>query len=140
MTATVPDRPPWPPEDGPEDDPVAEAGRLLGIAREALDGGVDIPADTRLRPAKEAVLKAVRPITDVQHRVDDHTIGSVDVLVKEARLQRGRTTRLLAGMATVDLAVDGVEDEVRALRDEVAALRREVEELRRAAGDGTDPR
>ncbi|HYI62969.1 MAG TPA: hypothetical protein VEW93_14345 [Acidimicrobiales bacterium] len=132
--------PPWPADDEGDDDPVAEAARLLAIARQALDDGVTVPDGARLRPVKESVLRAVRPVTDVQHRVEDHTIGAVDVLVREATLQRARTTRLLTGMTTVDLAVDVVDEQVRALRDEVAALRREVEELRRAAGDATDPR
>jgi hypothetical protein len=99
---------------------------------------VVIPPDARLKPVRESVLRALQPVTAVQHRVDDHTIGSVDVLVREATLQRARTTRLLAGMTTLDLALDVVDGQVRALRDEVAALRREVDELRRASGDATD--
>lgn len=128
-----PPAPTWPLAEV-DHDPVAEAGRLLAIARQALDAGVDVPPGARLKPAKDAMLRALQPVTTVQHRVDDHLIGSVDILVKETRSQWLRTTRLVTGMATVDMALDVTEHQLRALRDEVAALRQEVAELRRAAG------
>lgn len=121
----APDAPTWPMAEV-DHDPVAEAGRLLGIARQAFDDGVAIDPDARLRPAREALLRALEPVTRVQGRVDDHIIGSVDILVKETRRQWLRTTRLVTGMATVDMALDVTDHQLRALRAEVGAARDEA--------------
>jgi O-antigen chain-terminating methyltransferase len=104
--------------------------------------GSELPADARLKPVKQAVLGAVRPVTSNQVPFNrailqavDGAAAAIEGLAHSVDLHEQHAQRLGAGVATTELAVDDLIDDVRALRTEVADLGATLDELRAAVAE-----
>ena len=106
--------------------------------------GADLPADARMRPVKQVVLGTMRPVTSHQAPFNvaimqaiDGAAAAVEGLVAAVDRQEQHANRLQAGLATTELTVDDLVDDVRDLKDQVAALAEQVAALQ--ARLGADP-
>lgn len=120
--------PPTPPPPG-----IAEARRLLDEAWEHSAAGTEVPSDARLRQAKKAVLRAMRPVT--LHQVQFNQQVSVAVkelaIAVDALVDRvdepadpadDANLRVHAALATVEVSVDDLACNVDRLESLVADL------------------
>jgi O-antigen chain-terminating methyltransferase len=101
--------------------------------------GSELPDGARLKPVKQVVLGAVRPVTSNQAPFNrailqalDGAAAAIEGLAHSVDLHEQHATRLQAGVATTELAVDDLIDDVRALRSEVAELTATVASLQAA--------
>ncbi|MEO6628899.1 MAG: methyltransferase domain-containing protein [Aquihabitans sp.] len=126
-----------------DDDPPPESETLaytrfqLTEAAAFAHAGEEIPSGARLRPMKQAMVAVVRPVTSNQRAYNEAMLSAVDGMAATADrlahqliLHDQRTARLQAGVATTDLTVDDLNDDVRRLRDQVEGLAGAVDELR----------
>ncbi|MCB1030724.1 MAG: methyltransferase domain-containing protein [Acidimicrobiales bacterium] len=88
--------------------------------------GSEIPADARLRPVKNAMLGAVRPVTSHQAPFNtailqalDGATAAIESMVHRVELQDHHGERLSAGLATAEIALDEVIEDLNALRLDV---------------------
>ncbi|MCU1351198.1 MAG: methyltransferase type 11 [Acidimicrobiales bacterium] len=116
------------------------ARERLHEAQQHVHAGGEVPRQVRLRPLKQAIVAAMRPVTSHQADFNRNALGAIDGVVAEAeRLavdlarQEQAGTRLQAAVATTDLTVDDLNDTVRRfateierMTDAVAALREEI--------------
>ena len=110
-------------------DAVRFAQDRLVEALEHAHAGEEIPAHARLRPMKQAVLAAVRPVTSHQRPFNMQLLASVDALAdalervaRATEVQEQRTIRVQAALATTDVTVDDLVDGIRRLSDVVSGL------------------
>lgn len=122
----------------PGTDAVRSTRDHLAAALPHAHGGAILPEQTRLRPLKQAVLGAVRSIPANQApfntsvlRAIDGAAAAIEDLAHRVDLTDQHATRLQAGVATTELTVDDLVDDVRALRAQVAALTDQVAQLTR---------
>jgi SAM-dependent methyltransferase len=115
------------------DDAVRHARAHLEQALPHAHAGSQLPEGARLKPVKQAVLGAVRPVTSHQEQFNravlqtlDGTTEALDGVLRRADLHEQQAARLQAGVATAELAIDELTDELRALRDEVGSLAEQV--------------
>lgn len=115
------------------DDAVRHARAHLEQALPHAHAGSQLPEGARLKPVKQAVLGAVRPVTSHQEQFNravlqtlDGTTEALDGVLRRADLHEQQAARLQAGVATAELAIDELTDELRALRDEVGSLADQV--------------
>jgi hypothetical protein len=111
--------------------------------------GGELPADARLRPVKQAVIGAVRPVISNQAPFNkavlqalDGAAAAIEGLADSVDVSDQHLNRVQAGMATVDLTVDDLVDEVRGLRTQLAELTAQVTALQAqvsGAGSGAAP-
>src|SRR3954469_15586301 len=113
---------------------VTPAGDAVHYARERLEealvhahAGSELPTNARLRPIKQAMLKAVRPVTSHQRPYNEELLSAVDAIAaamerlsQMADIQEQRSTRMQASLATTDLTVDDLVDGLRRLTDTVS--------------------
>jgi SAM-dependent methyltransferase len=113
---------------------VTPAGDAVHYARERLEeafvhahAGSELPTNARLRPVKQAMLKAVRPVTSHQRPYNEQLLSAVDAIAaamerlsQMADIQEQRSTRMQASLATTDLTVDDLVDGLRRLTDTVS--------------------
>lgn len=102
--------------------------------------GSELPDAARLKPVKQAVLGAMRPVTSHQAPFNrallqavDGAAAAIEGLVHQVDRNEQHCNRLQAGVATTDLTVDDLVEDVRELRAQVAALAEQVAALRAAA-------
>lgn len=112
---------------GPE--AVRYARARLEEALPHVHAGSALPDDARLKPVKQAVLGAVRPVTSHQEPFNravlqalDGVAEALDGVLHRADLHEQQAARLQAGVATAELAIDDLADDVRSLRHEVGDL------------------
>lgn len=112
----------------------------LSEALPHMDAGSEIPADARLKPVKQAVLGAMRPVTSHQAPFNkavlqaiDGAAAAIEGLAHAVDRNEQHANRLQVGVATTELTVDDLVDEVRDLRSQVAELAEQVAALRAAA-------
>ncbi|HRW36325.1 MAG: methyltransferase domain-containing protein [Acidimicrobiales bacterium] len=110
-------------------DAVRYARARLEEALPHAHAGAHLPDDARLKPVKQAVLGAVRPVTSHQEPFNravlqavDGVAEALDGVLHRADLHEQQAARLQAGVATAELAVDDLADDVRSLRHEVSDL------------------
>lgn len=115
------------------DDAVRHARAHLEQALPHAHAGSQLPEGARLKPVKQAVLGAVRPVTSHQEQFNravlqtlDGTTEALDGVLRRADLHEQQAARLQAGVATAELAIDELTDELRALRGEVGSLAEQV--------------
>jgi septal ring factor EnvC (AmiA/AmiB activator) len=118
-------------------DAVRYARDRLSEALPHVHGGAELPADARLKPVKQAVLEAMRPITSHQAPFNrallqavDGTAAAIEGLTHAVDRSEQHAHRLQAGVATTELAVDDLVEEVATLRSQVADLADQVAALR----------
>ena len=118
------------------DDAVRYARARLEEALPHAHAGAHLPDDARLRPVKQAVLGAVRPVTSHQEPFNravlqalDGVAEALDGVLHRADVHEQQAARLQAGVATSELAIDDLADDVRALRHEVSDLAVQVATL-----------
>lgn len=118
-------------------DAVHYARDRLAEALPHVHGGAEVPPDARLRPVKQVVLGAARPLTSHQVPFNravlqalDGAVGALEGLARSVDLQEQHANRLQAAVATTELTVDDLVDDVRALRSQLADLQAEVAALR----------
>ncbi|WP_426573388.1 methyltransferase domain-containing protein [Aquihabitans sp. McL0605] len=113
--------------------PGAEAVRYtrdrLEEALPYAHAGAELPEHARLRPVKQAMLGAVRPVTSNQGPFNkavlqalDGAAAAIEGLAHTVDLQEQHANRLQAGVATTDLTIDDLVDDVRALRAQIGEL------------------
>ena len=126
---------------GAEPTPGADAVRYtrdrLAEALPHVHGGAELPTDARLRPVKAAVLGTMRPVTSHQAPFNkavlqaiDGAAAAIEGLAHAVDRQEQHASRVQAGVATTELTVDDLVDDVRELRAQVAELTAAVESLR----------
>jgi septal ring factor EnvC (AmiA/AmiB activator) len=118
-------------------DAVRYARDRLSEALPHVHGGAELPADARLKPVKQAVLEAMRPITSHQGPFNrailqavDGATAAIEGLAHAVDRQEQHANRLQAGVATTELTVDDLVDELASLRTQVADLADQVAALR----------
>ncbi|MEZ5182821.1 MAG: methionine biosynthesis protein MetW [Acidimicrobiales bacterium] len=117
-------------------DAVRYARARLEEALPHAHAGAHLPEDARLKPVKQAVLGAVRPVTSHQEPFNravlqaiDGVAEALDGVLHRADLHEQQAARLQAGVATAELAIDDLADDVRSLRHEVGDLAASVAAL-----------
>lgn len=127
----------------PGSDAVRYTRDRLAEALPYAHAGLLLPQGTRLRPLKQAVLGAVRsipanqaPFNTLVLQAIDGAAAAIEGLAHSVDVQEQHASRLQAGVATTELTVDDLVDDVRSLRTQVADLADQVADLRRAV-DGT---
>ncbi len=91
--------------------------------------GEEIPTGSRMRPAKKALVKALRPVTSFQRvyntkvllaltRLKDH----FEQVARNGQGAPGQLDRLNISLATLEVALDQVNDRVRAIDGRVGRL------------------
>lgn len=128
----------------PEADPALRAARhRLHEAAAVAHVGTDIPPDARLKPVKQALLAAVRPVTSHQRPFNEQILAAISGLadsvgasVRDVELQKQHTTRIQAGVATFDLTLDELVEDVRQLSARTAGLADAVNDLRSEVAEG----
>lgn len=121
----------------PESETLAYTRFQLTEAAAFAHAGEEVPSGVRLRPVKKALVAAVRPVTSNQRAYNEAMLSAVDGMAATADrlahqlvLHDQRTARLQAGVATTDLTVDDLNDDVRRLSDQVHGLTGSIDELR----------
>ncbi len=99
--------------------------------------GAELPEGARLKPVKKAVLGAMRPVTSNQAPFNravlqalDGAAAAIEGLAHNVDLNEQHANRLQAGVATTELTVDELVDDVRALRAAVDGVSEQIEALR----------
>src|SRR4051794_3165370 len=105
------------------------ARERLHEALQHVHAGGEVPLNTRMRPVKQAIVAAMRPVTSHQADFNRATLGAIDGVVAETeRLavdmarQEQAGLRLQAAVATTDLTVDDLNDTVRRYGDELERM------------------
>lgn len=128
-------------------DAVRFTRRQLEEALPHAHAGAEVPDGARLKPLKVAALGAMRPVTSSQGefnhavlRALDSATEALEQLSQRVEVGEQHANRIQAGVATGQLTVDDLVDDVRELRTEVAELAQVVAELRQGLGaDRADP-
>ncbi len=117
------------PAPGPEADTVRYARDRLEDAVTFAHAGTELPPGTRLRPVKAAVLAAVRPVTSHQEPFNLQVLAALDGLTDAVERLSHRVgqadrhvSRMQSTVATTDVTVDGVTEDVRRLAATVDEL------------------
>lgn len=125
------------PDPPPEAETIRYARDHLKTAADHAHAGSEVPAGSRMRPVKQAVVATMRPVTSYQRVYNEEMLAAVDGLTaaadrlaRQITLQDQRTARLQAGVATTDLTVDDLNDDLRALADRLDATVAAVDALR----------
>jgi septal ring factor EnvC (AmiA/AmiB activator) len=125
----------------PGSDAVRYTRDRLAEALPHAHAGAEVPDDARLKPVKQAVLEAMRPVTSHQAPFNtavlqaiDGAAAAIEGLAHQVDRQEQHANRLQAGVATTELTVDDLVDDVRALRAQVADLADQVAALQAAVG------
>src|SRR4051794_30274476 len=99
--------------------------------------GGELPQGARLKPVKQVVLGAVRPVTSNQAPFNrailqalDGAAAAIEGLAQSVELQEQHANRVQAAVATTELTVDDLVDDGRALRSQLADLTSAVTGLR----------
>ena len=102
-----------------------------------VHAGAELPADARLKPVKQAVLGAMRPVTSNQAPFNkailqalDGAAAAVEDLTQRVELQDQHANRVQAAVATTELTVDDLVEDARTVRDQLAELTEQVTALR----------
>jgi hypothetical protein len=124
-------------EPPPEAETLRYTRDRLSEALPYAHAGAEVPSEARLRPVKQAIVAAVRPVTSNQRAFNELLLAAVDGLAATAdglahsiTRQEQRAARLQAGIATTDLTVDDLSDDLRHLRADVADLADDLHALR----------
>lgn len=114
----------------------------LSEALPHVGAGAEIPADARLKPVKQAMVGAMRPVTSHQVpfntavlKAIDGAAAAIEGLAHAVDRNEQHANRLQVGVATTELTVDDLVEDVRELRAQVALLTEQVAALR-AASEG----
>ena len=102
-----------------------------------VHAGSELPADARLKPVKQVVLGAVRPVTSNQAPFNkavlqalDGAAAAIEGLAHTVDLHEQHANRVQAAVATTELTVDDLVDDARDLRSQLAELTAHVAGLR----------
>lgn len=126
-----------------------EARKAVGYARDRLEEAMDhahageaLAADVRLRPVKQAIVAAVRPVTSHQRHFNLQLLAATDALTAciEGLAQaddghESRANRVQAALATTDLTVDHLVEGVRRLSDAVTSIAADIGDVRATAAE-----
>ncbi len=120
-----------------EDETIRYTRDRLSEAAPFAHAGGDVPAGARLRPVKAALVGAMRPVTSNQRNFNEQLLAAVDGVAAAAEglrhhlgLQDQRLARLQAGIASADLTLDDLNDDLRRLADQLDALAGELDGVR----------
>lgn len=127
------------PQDSTLDDSVyAHLRLMLDEAGQHAHVGEEIPADARARPVKKALLDGLRPVTSYQRVFNARVLEALETFAGLVRAQgidlhtlEPRLNRMNAAIATIDVAIDEVSEQVRDLEDRLAVLEAVSEEADR---------
>jgi hypothetical protein len=116
----------------------------LSEALPHVHAGAEVPPDARLKPIKQAVLGAMRPVTSHQVPFNtavlqavDGAAAAIEGLAHQVDRQERHANRVQAAVATTELAVDDLIDGMRDLRKQVEDLGQQVAALQaRIDGSG----
>lgn len=99
--------------------------------------GSEVPAEARMRSVKKAVVAGMRPVTSNQAKFNEHLLGAADGLAATAEalrnhlaMQDQRLARFQAGIASADLTLDDLNDDLRRLADQIDGLTEGIDGLR----------
>lgn len=102
--------------------------------------GGELPANVRLKPVKQVVLGAVRPVTSNQAPFNravlqalDGAAAALEGLAHSVDISEHHLNRAQAALATTELTLDELVEEVRSVRSDLDALTVQVDEVRSLA-------
>ncbi len=120
-----------------DDSVYAHLRLMLDEAAQHGHVGEDIPADARARPVKKALLDGLRPVTSYQRVFNERVLEAIETLTGLVRAQASdlrtlepRLTRMNASLATIDVAIDEIAEQLRIDEERLAAVE--------AVSEGTD--
>lgn len=112
-----------------DEDAFDDIQRLLDEAAAHAHAGAEVPPTARLRPAKAAYVKAMRPVTSFQRVYNDKILLAISRLKDHfetiARNEYGtpaQLDRLNVSIATLEVALDQVDERVRSIDRRFAAV------------------
>lgn len=121
-----------------DDNAFASLRIALDDAARHAHAGEDVPDEVRARALKKLMVSGMRPVTSYQRVFNDRILETLEALVGLMRAEVGishtiepRFNRTNAAMATIDVAIDQIAEQIRSLHDRLGAIE--------AAYEATDP-
>lgn len=111
---------------------------MLDEAAQHAHVGQEIPDDARARPIKKALRDGLRPVTSYQRVFNDRVLEALETLTRlvqakgtDLRTFEPRLNRLAASLATIEVAIDEIAEELRGDEEQRTSME--------AATEGVDP-
>ena len=121
----------------PGADAVRYTRERLEAALPYAHAGGELPDGARLKPVKQVVLGAVRPVTSNQAPFNrailqalDGAAAAIEGLAQSVEIQEQHANRVQAAVATAEVAVDDLVDDSRALSSQLTDLTDAIDHLR----------